>query len=117
MTASQNTVDGVSKSRRSGRGCHNIIPASTGAAVALHKVLPELQGKLIGTAYRVPCDDVSLLDLCVRLRKPASLDDVIAALREAERGEMRGVLRVCDDEPVSSDMRGEPASCVVDAQA
>jgi glyceraldehyde 3-phosphate dehydrogenase len=120
VTASQKVVDapGGKKDWRTGRSAlDNIIPASTGAATAVTKVLPHLAGKLNGMAFRVPVSDVSVVDLTVRTAQPASMDALLAALRDASQGAMAGVLEVTDAAVVSSDFRGEPASCVVDARA
>lgn len=119
VTASQSVVDapGGKKDWRSGRSAmENIIPASTGAATAVTRVLPQLKGRLNGMALRVPVSDVSIVDLVVRTAKPATMEQMVAALRDAaERS--HGVLAVTDEQVVSSDFRGEPASCVVDVRA
>ena len=118
-TASQKVVDapGGKKDWRSGRSAlDNIIPASTGAATAVTRVLPELQGKLNGMALRVPVSDVSVVDLTVRLKKPASMEQMVAALRDAA-ARSHGVLAVTDQPVVSTDFRGERASCVFDVHA
>ena len=120
VTASQKVVDapGGKKDWRSGRSAlDNIIPASTGAATAVTKALPHLAGKLNGMAFRVPVTDVSVVDLTVRTAKPASMEAMVCALREASAGAMKGVLAVTDAQVVSSDFRGEPASCVFDVRA
>eukprot|EP00897_Mesotaenium_endlicherianum_P001284 jgi/Mesen1/1183/ME000127S00217 len=118
VTATQKTVDGPSKSWRSGRGAYqNIIPASTGAAKAVAKVIPELQGKLTGMAFRVPVADASVVDLTVRLEKSATYDEIKQALREAAEGPMKGVLGVTDEEVVSSDFIGDARSSIVDLNA
>lgn len=119
VTATQKTVDGPSgKDWRSGRGAsQNIIPASTGAAKAVGKVIPELQGKLTGMALRVPTADVSVVDLTCRLEKPTSYDDLVMALKEASTGPLKGILSVTEDEVVSSDFIGDPHSCILDAKA
>ena len=119
-TATQKTVDGPSaKDWRGGRGAgNNIIPSSTGAAKAVGKVLPELDGKLTGMAFRVPTADVSVVDLTVRLAKPASYEEVMGALKAAsEAGPMKGVLGFTTDAVVSSDFCGDIRSSVVDASA
>ena len=118
-TASQKVVDAPAgkKDWRAGRSAlDNIIPASTGAATAVTRVLPELQGRLNGMALRVPVSDVSVVDLTVRLAKPASMDEMAAALRDAA-ARSHGVLAVTDQPVVSTDFRGEVASCVFDVQA
>jgi glyceraldehyde 3-phosphate dehydrogenase len=118
-TATQKTVDGPSaKDWRGGRGAAaNIIPSSTGAAKAVGKVLPQLDGKLTGMAFRVPTADVSVVDLTVRLRKAASYEDIMAALREASEGELAGVLGFTDEAVVSTDFVGDSHSSIVDAKA
>merc|ERR1712161_149167 len=104
-TATQKTVDGPSgKDWRGGRGAgQNIIPSSTGAAKAVGKVLPALNGKLTGMAFRVPTPDVSVVDLTVRLEKPAKDAEIVAAIKEAAAGDMAGVLDWTEDEVVSTD--------------
>jgi glyceraldehyde 3-phosphate dehydrogenase len=104
VTATQKTVDGPSaKDWRSGRGAgQNIIPASTGAAKAVGKVIPELNGKLTGMALRVPTPDVSVIDLTVRLAKPTTYDQIKACIKKASENELKGVLAYTDDE-VGSD--------------
>ena len=119
-TATQKTVDGPSsKDWRGGRGAgNNIIPSSTGAAKAVGKVIPELDGKLTGMAFRVPTADVSVVDLTVRLDKAASYDEIMAVLKAAsESGPMKGVLGFTTDAVVSSDFCGDTRSSVVDAAA
>jgi glyceraldehyde 3-phosphate dehydrogenase len=118
-TATQRTVDGVSgKDWRFGRGIlDNIIPASTGAAEAVTKVLPELAGKLTGMSFRVPVRDVSVVDLTCELLRPAPYADICAAMRAASEGALAGVLGYTDEEVVSSDMRGEACTSVFDARA
>ena len=118
-TATQKTVDGPSmKDWRGGRGIlENIIPSSTGAAKAVGKVLPMLNGKLTGMAFRVPTSDVSVVDLTVELEKPASYDDICAAMRAAADGPMKGVLAYTEDMVVSTDFRGEACTSVFDAKA
>jgi len=119
VTATQKTVDGPSgKDWRAGRGAgQNIIPASTGAAKAVGKVIPELNGKLTGMAFRVPNPDVSVVDLTVRLEKPASLEDITAAIKEAANGPLKGILSYTEDEVVSSDFIGDSHSSIFDAKA
>jgi len=119
LTATQKTVDGPSgKQWRDGRGAgQNIIPASTGAAKAVGKVIPELNGKLTGMSFRVPVPDVSVVDLTVRLDKPASYDDIKAAIKEASETTMKGILGYTDEEVVSSDFIGDTRSSIFDALA
>jgi len=118
-TATQKTVDGPSKKDwRGGRGANgNIIPSSTGAAKAVGKVIPELNGKLTGMAFRVPTQDVSVVDLTVQLEKPAKYEDIMAALKEASQGPMKGILGYTEEDVVSSDFISDPASSTVDAKA
>ena len=119
MTATQKTVDGPSKKDwRGGRAAaHNIIPSSTGAAKAVGKVIPELNGKLTGMAFRVPTIDVSVVDLTCRLAKPASYEEIKAAMKAASEGAMKGVLAYTEDAVVSSDFIGEECTSVFDADA
>lgn len=118
-TATQEVVDGFSKKNwRLGRGVHgNIIPTSTGAAKAVGKVIPELNGKLTGMSMRVPTPDVSVVDLTVRLEKAATMDDIKAAMKAASEGPMKGILEYVDDEVVSSDFRTDAHTSIFDAQA
>merc|ERR1719326_1863721 len=118
-TATQKTVDGPSgKDWRGGRGAgQNIIPASTGAAKAVGKVLPALNGKLTGMAFRVPTPDVSVVDLTCRLEKPAKYDDIVAAIKEAAAGDMKGGLDWTDEEGVSTDFVSCKASSIFDVKA
>ncbi|CAG8998318.1 MAG: Glyceraldehyde-3-phosphate dehydrogenase A [Candidatus Celerinatantimonas neptuna] len=118
-TATQKTVDGPSlKDWRGGRGAaQNIIPSSTGAAKAVGKVLPELNGKLTGMAFRVPTPDVSVVDLTVNLEKAASYDQICAAMKAASEGELKGVLGYTEDSVVSTDFLGEVCTSVFDAKA
>ena len=118
-TATQKTVDGPSmKDWRGGRGAgQNIIPSSTGAAKAVGKVIPELNGKLTGMAFRVPTPDVSVVDLTVRLENGASYEAICAAMKEAAEGEMAGVLGYTEDAVVSNDFVGESCTSVFDAGA
>ena len=118
-TATQKTVDGPSmKDWRGGRGIlENIIPSSTGAAKAVGVVLPELNGKLTGMAFRVPTSDVSVVDLTVELDKDASYDDICAAMKTASEGSMKGTLAYTDEKVVSTDFRGYTASSIFDAEA
>ena len=118
-TATQFTVDGPSrKDYRLGRASlNNIVPASTGAAKAVGKVIPELNGKLTGMAFRVPTVDVSVVDLTCRLEKSASWDEVKAALKDASENELKGVLGYTDEGVVSQDFVSEPRTSVFDANA
>merc|ERR1719410_3255270 len=107
MTATQLTVDGPSRGGKDWRGgrcaSQNIIPSSTGAAKAVGKVIPGLNGKLTGMAFRVPTPDVSVVDLTCRLAKGASMDAICDAIRKAENGSMKGILGFTDKEVVSTD--------------
>lgn len=118
-TATQRTVDGPSlKDWRGGRAASgNIIPSSTGAAKAVGKVIPELDGKLTGISMRVPTLDVSVVDLTVNLKKPATKDDICRAMREAAEGELKGVLGYTEDKVVSSDFLGDTRTSIFDAEA
>ena len=118
-TATQKTVDGPSnKDWRGGRGIlENIIPSSTGAAKAVGKVIPELNKKLTGMAFRVPTSDVSVVDLTVELAKPATYKDICAAMKAASEGAMKGVLGYTEDKVVATDFRGESCTSVFDADA
>ncbi|RMZ93426.1 glyceraldehyde-3-phosphate dehydrogenase, partial [Brachionus plicatilis] len=118
-TATQKTVDGPSnKDWRGGRtAATNIIPSSTGAAKAVGKVIPELNGKLTGMAFRVPTADVSVVDLTVRLAKPAKYEEVKAAIKQASENELKGILAYTEDEVVSSDFIGDHHSSIFDAKA
>ncbi|KAF6252789.1 NAD-dependent glyceraldehyde-3-phosphate dehydrogenase [Scenedesmus sp. NREL 46B-D3] len=118
-TATQKTVDGPSKKDwRGGRGANgNIIPSSTGAAKAVGKVIPELNGKLTGMAFRVPTQDVSVVDLTVVLEKPASYEDLMAAFKEASQTHMKGILGYTEEAVVSTDFVSDPASSTIDAKA
>lgn len=119
VTATQKTVDGPSgKDWRSGRGAgQNIIPASTGAAKAVGKVIPQLNGKLTGMAFRVPNPDVSVVDLTCHLAKPATYDQIKQAIKAASEGELKGILGYTEDEVVSSDFIGDTRSSIFDANA
>jgi glyceraldehyde 3-phosphate dehydrogenase len=119
VTATQKTVDGPSaKDWRGGRGAYqNIIPSSTGAAKAVALVIPELKGKLTGMSFRVPVADVSVVDLTVRLEKPASYDEVKKAMKEASEGPLKGILGYTEDEVVSQDFLGDPRTSIFDAKA
>jgi glyceraldehyde 3-phosphate dehydrogenase len=118
-TATQKTVDGPSmKDWRGGRGAgQNIIPSSTGAAKAVGKVIPELNGKLTGMAFRVPTPDVSVVDLTCRIQKGASYEAICAAMKEASEGELKGVLAYTEDAVVSNDFVGETHTSIFDAGA
>jgi glyceraldehyde 3-phosphate dehydrogenase len=118
-TATQLTVDGPSKKDwRGGRSAlTNIIPSSTGAAKAVGKVIPELNGKLTGMSFRIPTADVSVVDLTVRTEKPASFEEVKAALKAASENELAGVLGYTDEAVVSQDFVSEPRTSVFDAEA
>ena len=119
-TATQSIVDGFPKKKdlRGARSIYNnIIPASTGAAKAVGKVIPELNGKLTGMAMRVPTGDISVVDLTVRLEKAATMDEICAAMKAASEGPMKGVLEYVDDEVVSSDFRTDAHTSIFDAQA
>jgi glyceraldehyde 3-phosphate dehydrogenase len=118
-TATQKTVDSPSnKDWRGGRGIlENIIPSSTGAAKAVGVVIPELNKKLTGMSFRVPTSDVSVVDLTVELNKPASYEEICAAMKAASVGAMKGVLAYTEDKVVSTDFRGESCTSVFDAGA
>jgi len=118
-TATQKTVDGPSsKDWRGGRGIlDNIIPSSTGAAKAVGKVIPELNKKLTGMAFRVPTPDVSVVDLTVELEKPASYEDICKAMKAASEGALKGVLGYTEDKVVSTDYRGCSMPSIFDAEA
>eukprot|EP00850_Spirogloea_muscicola_P006708 SM000032S12092 [mRNA] locus=s32:426315:429057:- [translate_table: standard] len=118
-TATQKTVDGPSaKDWRGGRGAaQNIIPSATGAAKAVGKVLPDLNGKLTGMAFRVPTADVSVVDLTCRVEKEATYDEVKAALKAASEGELKGILGYTEDAVVSSDFIHDSRSSIFDASA
>ncbi len=118
-TATQKTVDGPSmKDWRGGRGIlENIIPSSTGAAKAVGVVLPELNGKLTGMAFRVPTSDVSVVDLTCELEKDTSYEDICAAIKAASEGDMKDTLGYTDEKVVSTDFRGIPNSSIFDAGA
>ncbi len=119
VTATQKTVDGPSKKDwRGGRGAfQNIIPSSTGAAKAVGKVIPELNGKLTGMAFRVPVADVSVVDLTCKLAKPAKWDEIKAAMKAASQGELKGILGYTEAQVVSSDFIGDSRTSIFDADA
>jgi glyceraldehyde 3-phosphate dehydrogenase len=119
VTATQKTVDGPShKDWRGGRGAYqNIIPSSTGAAKAVALVIPALKGKLTGMSFRVPVPDVSVVDLTVRLKTPATYADIKAAMKEASEGSMKGILGYTEDEVVSEDFKGDARTSIFDAKA
>jgi glyceraldehyde 3-phosphate dehydrogenase len=118
-TATQKPVDSPSlKDWRGGRGAgQSIIPSSTGAAKAVGRVIPELNGKLTGMAFRVPTPDVSVVDLTVNLEKSTSYEEVKAAMKSAAEGELRGILGYTNDQVVSNDLLGDSATSVFDAGA
>ncbi len=118
-TATQKTVDGPSKKDwRGGRGIlENIIPSSTGAAKAVGKVLPELNGKLTGMSMRVPTSDVSVVDLTVELEKAATYDEICAAMKAASEGELKGILGYTEEAVVSTDFRDDSRTSIFDAKA
>ena len=118
-TATQKTVDGPSaKDWRGGRtAAQNIIPSSTGAAKAVGKVIPSLNGKLTGLSFRVPTIDVSVVDLVVRLEKSASYDEIKQAVKEAANGPLKGIIDYTEDKVVSTDFTGSDASSIFDAEA
>ncbi|HMU65226.1 MAG TPA: type I glyceraldehyde-3-phosphate dehydrogenase, partial [Nitrosomonas sp.] len=118
-TATQKTVDGPSnKDWRGGRGIlENIIPSSTGAAKAVGVVIPELNKKLTGMAFRVPTSDVSVVDLTVELNKEATYDEICSVMKSTSQGTMKGVLGYTDQKVVSTDFRGESCTSVFDAEA
>ncbi|MEA4861858.1 MAG: type I glyceraldehyde-3-phosphate dehydrogenase [Victivallaceae bacterium] len=118
-TATQKTVDGPSKKDwRGGRGIlGNIIPSSTGAAKAVGKVIPELNGKLTGMSFRVPTPDVSVVDLTCRLAKPATYAEICAAMKKASEGELKGILGYTDEAVVSTDFTSDPRTSIFDEKA
>ena len=118
-TATQKTVDGPSKKDwRGGRAASgNIIPSSTGAAKAVGKVIPDLNGKLTGMSFRVPTLDVSVVDLTVTLEKPTTYDEIKAAVKKASEGQLKGILGYTEEDVVSSDFIGEVCTSVFDAKA
>ena len=121
MTATQLTVDGPSRGGKDWRGgrcaSQNIIPSATGAAKAVGKVIPSLNGKLTGMAFRVPTPDVSVVDLTCKIEKEASYDDIVAAIKEASETSMKGVLSWTADEVVSADFIGNKFSSIFDIKA
>merc|ERR1712080_706656 len=121
MTATQLTVDGPSRGGKDWRGgrcaSQNIIPSSTGAAKAVGKCLPSLNGKLTGMAFRVPTPDVSVVDLTVTLEKPAKYEEIVAKMKEAAAGCMKGILGVTEDDVVSTDFLGDARSSIFDTKA
>ena len=119
VTATQKTVDAPSaKDWRGGRGAaQNIIPSSTGAAKAVGKVIPALNGKLTGMAFRVPTPDVSVVDLTCRLAKPATYAEIKAAMKKASEGELKGILGYTEDAVVSTDFLGDSRTSIFDADA
>ena len=118
-TATQKTVDGASKKDwRGGRAAAaNIIPSSTGAAKAVGKVIPELNGKLTGMAFRVPTVDVSVVDLTCNFEKPATMEEICAAVKKASENELKGILEYVDEDVVSSDFIGDAHTSIFDAKA
>ena len=118
-TATQKTVDGPSmKDWRGGRAASgNIIPSSTGAAKAVGKVIPSLNGKLTGMSFRVPTLDVSVVDLTANLKKPATYEEICAAMKKASEGELKGILGYTEDQVVSSDFLGDARTSIFDAKA
>jgi len=118
-TATQKTVDGPSgKDWRAGRGAgQNIIPATTGAAKAVGKVLPHLNGKLTGMSFRVPTPDVSVVDLTCKLAKPATYEEICKVIKAAADGPLKGIMGYTEDEVVSTDFLGDPRSSIFDAKA
>ena len=119
VTPTQKLLDGASlKDWRGGRAATgNIIPSSTGAAKAVGKVIPELNGKLTGMSMRVPTLDVSVVDLTVKLAKPATYEEICKAMKDASEGELKGVLGYTDEDVVSSDFLGDPRTSIFDAKA
>jgi glyceraldehyde 3-phosphate dehydrogenase len=118
-TATQKTVDGPStKDWRGGRGIlENIIPSSTGAAKAVGKVIPELNKKLTGMAFRVPTSDVSVVDLTVELEKPATYEEICAEMKAQSEGALKGILGYTEDKVVATDFRGDARTSIFDAEA
>ena len=118
-TAKQKAVDArAGRDWRTGRSVlGNIIPSSTGAAKAVGKVIPELNGRLTGMSFRVPTNDVSVVDMTVLLKRPATYDDIVHAMREAARGPMRGIITCTRDQIVSTDLTGFAETCIFDETA
>ena len=118
-TATQKTVDGASKKDwRGGRAAAaNIIPSSTGAAKAVGKVIPELNGKLTGMAFRVPTMDVSVVDLTCNLEKATTYEEICAAMKKASEGELKGIVEYVDEDVVSSDFLNDEHTSIFDAKA
>lgn len=118
-TATQKTVDGVSKKDwRGGRSASvNIIPSSTGAAKAVGKIIPELNGKLTGMSFRVPTVNVSVVDFTCRLEKPATMDDIVNAIKKASENELKNIIGVTEDDVVSSDFLGDNRISIFDVKA
>jgi glyceraldehyde 3-phosphate dehydrogenase len=119
ITASQRSVDGHSKKDwRGGRAASgNIIPSSTGAAKAVGKIIPELNGKLTGMSFRVPTLDVSVVDATFHLATDTTYEEIKNAIKEAAAGELKGILSYTEDDVVSSDLIGDPHTCIFDAKA
>jgi glyceraldehyde 3-phosphate dehydrogenase len=119
ITGTQETVDGpCKKDRRRGRSAaYNIVPSTTGSAKSVAKVLPKLKGKMNGMAFRVPAVDMCVVDLTVKLEKSTSYEEVVEKMKEYANGKLKGLLRVTEDAIVSSDLIGDPSSCVFDVQA
>ena len=118
-TATQKTVDGASKKDwRGGRAASsNIIPSSTGAAKAVGKVIPELNGRLTGMSFRVPTIDVSVVDLTCNLEKPTTYEEICAAMKKAAESELKGIVEYCDEDVVSSDFLGDEHTSIFDSKA
>lgn len=117
-TAKQKTVDARMSDWRTGRSVFgNIIPSTTGAAKAVGLVIPELKGKLTGMSFRVPTNDVSVVDLTARLKKPATYEEICAKVKEASETYLKGIVRYTEDEVVSTDMLGDSNTCIFDAKA
>ena len=119
VTSTQKVLDGPSKKDwRGGRSaCYNIIPSSTGAAKAVGKVIPELNGKLTGMSFRVPTEDVSVVDLTCTLEKAASYEDIKAAIKLASETSLKGILGYTEEDVVSNDFKTCPLSSIFDAKA